>query len=125
MTHLFPRCHSSYLLGGEGGPALVVFSEDAGDVGVQALDVREQLEELRGLGAVVEGGDQLDRPGDVLEVGLQLAGDGGVEHGGRSRRRGGCGGRRAEEGGETARRGTGWGSPRAVDRKSTRLNSSN
>ena len=47
----------------------VILSDERGDL-------VEQLEQLGRLRAVVERRDQLDRPGDLLEVGLQLGGRG-------------------------------------------------
>ena len=58
---------------------LVIAGHDLDVVG-QDGELAEQLVHLRRLRAVVERLDQLDRPGDLREVGLQLLGEGGVKH---------------------------------------------
>src|SRR5699024_11268631 len=71
----------------EGGHARIahgVLGEPAGDLLAHPLALEEQLVELGGLGAVVEGGHELDRLAEVLQVCLQLGGEVGIEgHGGR------------------------------------------
>ena len=53
-----------------------------GDLVGQADDVVEQSEQLLRLLAVIEAGDDLERLGDLLEVGLQLGLQIGVQHDG-------------------------------------------
>ncbi|MCY1372568.1 hypothetical protein D9M69_597830 [compost metagenome] len=53
-----------------------------GDLVGQADDVLQQPEQLTGFVAVIEGRDDLERLGDLLEVGLQLGFQIGIQHGG-------------------------------------------
>ncbi|MOA23654.1 hypothetical protein D3C78_1442860 [compost metagenome] len=53
-----------------------------GNLVAQGIDVLEQGEHFLGLGAVIQGRDDLVGLGDFLEVGLQLGFQVGVEHAG-------------------------------------------
>ena len=95
---------------GEGRPPLVVVGPHHGDGVGQRGDLVQQPGQLGGLGAVVEAGHERNRVLDGGQVGLELSGQGGVEHGGH-RDSGGEGGT-----GEAAGRRAGRGSaPRPVD----------
>ena len=65
----------------EGGTQRVLAVLAQGDLVGEFGDVDEQAAQLLGLGAVVQGGDQLDRALELLEVGLELGLDVGVQHG--------------------------------------------
>ena len=90
----------------------VIWSDEGGDL-------VEELVQLGRLGAVVERRDQLDRPGDLREVGLQLRGQVGVEHGELQWRRGSEDERRTER----RRGGTGPGRSRPRDEREASLRS--
>ncbi|MCY1465211.1 hypothetical protein D9M71_833280 [compost metagenome] len=51
-----------------------------GDLVGQADDVLQQCEQFAGFVAVIEGRDDLERLGDLFEVGLQLGFKIGVQH---------------------------------------------
>ncbi len=66
---------------GERGASCVVVAALVGDLVRHRRDLVEKGGEFGGLGSVVEGGHELDRQGQPLEEGLQLAGERGFEHG--------------------------------------------
>ena len=53
-----------------------------GDLVGQANDGLEQFEQLLGFRTVIEGRDDLERQGDLFQVGLQLGLQVSVQHGG-------------------------------------------
>jgi hypothetical protein len=68
----------------EAGGALVVIGMNDRDLIGQGRDFTEQFTQLARLGRIVQAGHELDRLADVGEVGFELLGQIGVEHGGYS-----------------------------------------
>ncbi len=56
----------------EAGAARIVIGAGDGDLRMQFGDLVQQLQHLRGLGPVVERGDQFHRLAEVTEIGLEL-----------------------------------------------------
>src|SRR5690606_4258117 len=51
-----------------------------GDLVAEADDVLQQAQHFLGFGAVIEGRNDLERPGDLFQIGFQLGLEIGVQH---------------------------------------------
>jgi len=65
---------------GKRWPARIVAGGVQANLVAQAVDVVQQREHFLGLGAVVQRSDDLERLGDLFQVGLQLGLEIGIEH---------------------------------------------